>query len=67
MLHTFVVMEESPSAMDGVVTAVNTAISTAASTLTGVITTNAPVIIGVVAAGIALAFGIKYIKKLGRG
>lgn len=59
--------EEAPGATGGmteVIAAVNSAISTAATSLTGVITTNAPVILGVVAAGIAIAFGIKFVKKL---
>lgn len=64
MGNLHIVLEETPSAMDGVITAVNSALSSAATSLTGVITTNAPVILAVVGAGVAIAFGIKFVKKL---
>lgn len=48
----------------GATTAVNDAVSGAASSATGLITTNIPVILGVLGVSILLAFGLKMVKKV---
>lgn len=53
--------------MDDVVTAVTTALTTGAASLVDAIGGFAPIILGVVGAGIALTFGIRWFRKLGRG
>lgn len=57
-----IAFEEASSS--GIITAVNTALQSTANDLTGAITTNAPIILGVVAAWVVLRFGIKFIKNL---
>lgn len=52
---------------NAVVSAVNSLVSSAASDATGMITTNVPVIGGVVVAGVLMYFGFKLINKIRRG
>lgn len=59
-----IAFEGATGTNSGIITAVNTALSDTATQLTGAITTNAPIILGVVAAWVVLRFGIKFIKNL---
>lgn len=54
-------------AEDTVASSVTSAMTTASGTLTGLISSNAPVIIGVAVALVALSFGIRLVRKMGRG
>lgn len=64
MMPLVTIAAEGATGASGIVTAVNTALSDTATQLTGAITTNAPIILGVVAAWVVLRFGIKFIKNL---
>ena len=64
MMPLVTIAAEGATGTSGIVTAVNTALSDTATQLTGAITTNAPIILGVVAAWVVLRFGIKFIKNL---
>lgn len=50
-------------ATNAVVTAVNSMISTVSADVTSIITTNAPIIAGVVGAGVLLGVGLRFIKR----
>ena len=47
-----------------IVTALSTAFTSIASDLTSVITTIAPIALGIVGAGMVLVFGVKWFKRL---
>lgn len=48
----------------GIVSALSTAFQSIASDLTTVITTIAPIALGIVGAGMVLVFGVKWFKRL---
>lgn len=49
------------------VSTLNSAYDGAADSIVSLITTNAPILIGVVVAMVGIAFAIKLLRKLGRG
>lgn len=54
----------SGSGSSTIVSALSTAFQTIASDLTSVITTIAPIALGIVGAGMVLVFGVKWFKRL---
>ena len=54
----------TPTVSENVVTALSTAFSTIAGDLGSVITTIAPIALGIVGAGMVLVFGVKWFKRL---
>ena len=52
------------SGQSSIVTALSTAFQSIASDLTTVITTIAPIALGIVGAGMVLVFGVKWFKRL---
>lgn len=54
----------TPTVAENVVTALSTAFSTIATDLGSVITTIAPIALGIVGAGMVLIFGVKWFKRL---
>lgn len=50
--------------METVTTAINAWVSSVAKDMTGMVTTNIPVILTVVGVGIAVTFGIKFVKRI---
>ena len=52
------------SGQSSIVQALSTAFTSIASDLTSVITTIAPIALGIVGAGIVLVFGVKWFKRL---
>lgn len=60
----FVLCGNSGSGASSVVSTLSTAFQSIASDLTSVITTIAPIALGIVGAGIALIFGVKWFKRL---
>lgn len=59
-----VIMAEGESAGGDITATVNTAISNAATEVKNMLTTNAPIILGVVVAFVVLAVGIKLVKNI---
>ena len=59
-----ILVGEGGSASSSVVSALSTAFSTIASDLGSVITTIAPIALGIVGAGMVLVFGVKWFKRL---
>lgn len=55
---------ESTGGSSTIVSALSTAFQTIASDLTSVITTIAPIALGIVGAGMVLVFGVKWFKRL---
>lgn len=54
----------SGSGTSSVITALSTAFQSIAGDLTSVITTIAPIALGIVGAGLVLVFGVKWFKRL---
>lgn len=55
---------EGGSASSGVISALSSGFSSIASDLGSVITTIAPIALGIVGAGMVLVFGVKWFKRL---
>lgn len=53
--------------MDAVVTAINTWIGETVTSLTGLVTGNVPVLLGLTGVILAIGFGRTFIKKFGKG
>lgn len=60
----FITALESTGGSSTIVSALSTAFQTIAGDLTTVITTIAPIALGIVGAGMVLVFGVKWFKRL---
>ena len=62
--YTILANAGSGSGQSSIVQALSTAFTSIASDLTTVITTIAPIALGIVGAGMVLVFGVKWFKRL---